>query len=81
MFADVLKCWVVGQALKDQDGSYGRAWVFRGVFSTEVAALRVCDNPACFVGPATMDEALPEEVADWPGAFYPWEGAPSEDPE
>lgn len=85
MSADVLDgqtCWIVGQAVKDEHGSYENgAWLFQGVFSTEGAALAACRGQQYFIGPAVMDEVLPDEVTDWAGSYYPWAGRPDEDPE
>lgn len=67
MSADVLDgqvCWIVGQHVGD-------TWDFQGVFATEDLAVAACTHPSYFVGPATLNEALPHETSDWPGSYYP----------
>lgn len=87
MSADVLDgqtCWIVGQAVACEEGGdvyEGSAWLFQGVFATEDLARAACHGPTYFIGPALMNEALPEEPRDWPNSYYPWEGRPDEDPE
>ncbi len=81
MSADMLTgrtCWIVGQTLGGGAGDCGVAWLFQGVFSSEERAVAACVRPHYFVGPATIDEVLPEAVTEWPGHYYPWEGRTGE---
>lgn len=58
--------WVVGQH-KLIDG----VWEFIGVFSTEEKAVAACRDYTYFVGPARIDEQLPDETVEWTGSYYP----------
>lgn len=75
---DGQSCWIVGQALIAEDGVDHGAWLFQGVFATEELAVVACVGRNYFVGPATLNEALPNEAEDWPGHYYPWEARPDE---
>ncbi len=44
---------------------------FQGVFTTEPKAVAACRGELYCVCPAKLDEELPEELCDWPGAYYP----------
>jgi hypothetical protein len=62
-----MEVWVVGKLLsRDQ-----RHWEFCGVFSSEQRALEACTTGQHFLGPATLDQRLPDETGEWPGAYYP----------
>lgn len=63
-----MKLWIVGKALPDHDE---QRWEFCGVFSTKELAEKACLSESYFVGPATLDEQLPEAPAFWPDAYYP----------
>jgi len=58
--------FVVGRV--PQDGS---VWNVIGVFSSLQVAVSECKTEEYFVGPLTMNAALPAEASSWPGAFYP----------
>lgn len=60
--------WIVGKSL---DGGTGDAWEFQGVFDTEMEAIVACRADEYFIGPVTLNESLPHEAAEWPGAYYP----------
>ena len=57
--------WIVGREF-----DYN-AWEFCGVFSTKQKALDACATREHFIGPATLDERLPDMRITWPGAYYP----------
>ena len=57
--------WIVGEAF----GADG--WAFMGVFATKEEAVAACRTERYFVGPATIGVQLPEEIEEWPGAWYP----------
>lgn len=62
--------WVCGRYLTD--GTDGNdAWVVRGVFSTEQAAVAACPNWEYFIAPSKLDEVLPIEPEEWKGCYYP----------
>jgi hypothetical protein len=56
--------WIVGTWL---DGS----WEFQGVYSCEQRAAGACLHPNWFIGPARVDESVPERTEEWPGCYYP----------
>jgi len=57
--------WIVGRVTELGD------WQFQGVFDTEEAAVAACKDETWFVGPVALNEELPEEAMDWPGAYFP----------
>ena len=66
--------WIVGQVhpsngLEEQDMQV--AWEFQGVFDTETLAVAACKSPLYFIGPAVINEELPETITEWFGAYYP----------
>jgi len=71
-----MELWVVGRV-----GRVGRvndleslSWEFCGVFDTIDAAISACVTECHFVGPAILNECIPEESTEtWPGGFYPSE--------
>jgi hypothetical protein len=46
---------------------------FLGIFDSEEKAVARCTIPQHWVGPANLNEALPDEPTPWPGAYYPIE--------
>lgn len=42
-----------------------------GLYSSKTKAAEKCSELYDVVGPLTLDEDLPEEITEWPGAFYP----------
>lgn len=71
---EVIQVWVAGHAIMEftQSGTEYIAWDILGVFLTEERALAACHNEDCFVGPLNMDEALPSDIGEWPGCYYPY---------
>ncbi len=63
---DSKTAWVCGQSTGE-----GNTWEFAGVFSSEELAIAACRDEHYFIGPATVDQQLPHEPFDWPGAYYP----------
>ncbi len=74
------RLWIVGK-MNPEDAQKsdveGRRWEFQGVFSTEVAAVSACSSAFHFVGPATLNRQLPDELIPWNGAYYPKAQPPS----
>lgn len=77
-----MRVWVCGRIEpRDAEQASGEAradvgWQFQGVFDSEAAALAACRDPYYFIGPATLNEALPHELMpEWPGAKWPKWGA------
>ncbi len=60
------RLWVVGR-----DERRGK-WIFIGVFTNEQKALEHCRSGNHFLAPVLLDVAFPEEVTEWPGAYYPF---------
>ncbi len=60
--------WVVGKAINIKNCK----WEFQGVFSSEQRAIDACITDRYFVGPAVLDEALPDKRIEWPNAYYPF---------
>ena len=63
-----MELWVVGKTYPEE---HERLWGFKGVFSSRELAIDACKEATWFVGPATLDEEIPSELASWPDAFYP----------
>lgn len=61
-----MKLWLVGRF---RDGSDEMEMC--GVFSSEELALAQCTTPLHWMGPAELDQPMPEEKVDWPGFRYP----------
>lgn len=57
-----MKVWIVGVDSGE--------WGFGGVFSSEEKAVAACKGPNYFIGPATLDEEVPD-LDEWPGGYYP----------
>ena len=64
-----MKLFIVGQ--RDSAAKSDRGWEFQGVFSDDEKARAACTTRHHFVGPATLDEALPDEPVKWEGAYFP----------
>lgn len=59
--------WICGKTLDAT--AYG--WELMGVFTSEEKAVAACTELWHFVGPATLDERLPDESVAWAGCHYP----------
>lgn len=66
-----MSLWVVGRNKAETES--GIVWEFQGVYSTEEMAKAGCHDRTYFLAPAILDESLPHESKDWPGAYYPAE--------
>jgi hypothetical protein len=58
--------WIVGKNLNNNG-----KWDFQGVFDNLARARMACYDINDFVAPANMNEEIPQESGDWPGAHYP----------
>lgn len=58
--------WLCGKVVKDGD-----MWNVQGVFTSEELAIAACRDEYYFIGPVVVDESLPDEPVEWPGAYYP----------
>mgnify|MGYP000857444191 CR=1 FL=1 len=61
-----VRLWIVGQCKPESD-----AWDFQGVFADEAAAVAACRTRLYFVAQVTLNQPLPHESSDWPGAYFP----------
>ncbi len=63
--------WLVGQLKAEMPE--GKAWEFQGIFDDKQKAIDACVTDYFFVGPVTLNEALPVEsmTEGWPGCYYP----------
>jgi hypothetical protein len=66
-----VRVWIVGKV----DGDNFREWEFQGIFASEEGAVAACESELYFVAPAVVDERLPDQSVEWPGAYYPLAGA------
>ena len=64
-----MELWIVGQIRTEN--SDGIAWELQGVFDNKEDAIRHCKNENYFIGPAKLNECLPDETTKWPGCYYP----------
>jgi hypothetical protein len=46
-------------------------WEFQGVFDDKQKAVEACRDCTYFIGPVRLNEKLPDEMKEWPGAYYP----------
>lgn len=67
-----MKIWIVGKVIEFT--TYGSVWIFCGAYSDKKKAETHCSDGTYFVGPAEVDQAMPDEREDWPGAYYPRRG-------
>jgi hypothetical protein len=61
-----MKLLIVGKSIDDQKG-----WEFQGVFDSATLAIESCRTEHYFIGPAELNEVLPDESSGWAGAWYP----------
>ena len=64
LMTDNIRVWVVGK-ITDYP-----AWELQGVFTSEKLADAACTD-GCFIGPACLNEKLPDMSVEWPMAYYP----------
>ena len=66
-----MKLWIVGQTREYGPPPRGSRWDFQGVFDSERKALAACKNPAYWIAPVELNQELPEEPVELPGACFP----------
>jgi hypothetical protein len=59
---------VVGKIASDEKF---REWEFIGVFDSEEKALAACRTPDHFIGSATMNLDVGDDLVEWPRFRYP----------
>ena len=62
-----MNLWVVGKVFNKA----GTKWEFCGVFDDKEKAEAACHGNNYFIGPIALNQELPLETIDWPGAWYP----------
>lgn len=60
-----MKLWVVIRVHQSD------MWEFMGVYDTQAAAEARCTADNDMVGPCFLNDYVPDETSDWPGAYYP----------
>ncbi len=65
--SEKLILWICGKA----NPKNFQEWKFQGIFDSEDKARGACGDRNYFIGPATLNEALPPDPIEWPGAYYP----------
>lgn len=63
--------WICGKA----ETPFTAAWEFQGVFESEALAVSACLNERYFIGPAVLNQTLPDDPIAWDGCYYPVTGA------
>ena len=62
--------WICGKHRGNlEDGS--TAWDLQGVFDTESGAVAACKSVRDFIGPAPLNQMLPQGATEWPNCRYP----------
>lgn len=61
-----MELWIVGKLVDDE--CY---WEFAGVYDSEEKALEACKGIKYFIGPAVLNNNIPDETTEWEGAYYP----------
>ena len=59
--------WICGKSVDWKTCS----WEFQGVFDSEESAVSACRSENYFIGPAKLNESLPDSQTEWEGAYYP----------
>jgi len=62
---DMKELWIVCKYVSAEK------FEFQGVFSTEEKAIAACVDFTYGIGPANLDEPVPDETTEWPGFYYP----------
>lgn len=64
------RVWIAGIVYNDE--IHGEeTWALVGVFESESLAVAACTTTKHFVGPAIMNERLPDEITEWEDGYYP----------
>lgn len=50
----------------------GHDWHIQGVASYEQLAIEMCLDEYHFIGPLPVDVALPYDLMEWPGSYFPY---------
>ncbi len=67
-----MKLWIAGKVKEFNSNSKKISWEFQGVFDSEDKAIEAVGfSDDWFIGPAILNETLPEKLIEWPGAYYP----------
>ena len=63
------RVWITGRVWSNGRGVSG--WEVLGVCSRRDLAVDRCERENDFVAPLLVDEDLPDQQSEWPGASYP----------
>lgn len=69
------KLWICGK------NPLNSQWELAGVFSTQAKAEQRCRDATHFVAAVELDAEYPDEVMEFPGAYYPLKSSPWSEPE
>lgn len=64
-----MELWICGKYIKDPEQE--KRWEFIGVYDSQDKAIKACIKESYFIGPAKLNESLPDDEDDWDGAYYP----------
>lgn len=64
-----MELFVVGKHVAET--TCGHVWEFQGIFESILKAEEACLNESYFVGPCELNQSIPDESREWPGAYYP----------
>ena len=65
--------WIVGRVFfrpEVCDPDKVTPWTFQGVFTSRELALAACRDSTYLIGPAKLNEPLPHDPQEWPGAEW-----------
>lgn len=69
--------WIVGQVTEAEQtardteaGTNPVRWEFQGAFSSLERAISACKSSHYFIGPAILDEEIPDDLSPWPGTLW-----------
>jgi hypothetical protein len=60
--------WITGKETFDENP---KSFEIQGVFDSKDKAIDACKDVRYFIGPLKLNQALPDEKQEWPGAIYP----------
>ena len=63
--------YIAGHIIEDREEDPGPVWDILGVFDLDYLAEQACYDDTCFVGPLELNQVLPKEILQWPGAYFP----------
>jgi hypothetical protein len=64
-----ITAWICGKVI--QETPLGQIWDFQGLYTSKDKAIEACKTKNHFIGPAVLNDPVPENQHEWPGAYYP----------